>query len=228
MIILAIDTSTLFSSIAIFKDGQCLKSCNYETTLTQSAASLLVPHIQDMLEACDLSTKDLTHVAVNRGPGSFTGIRVGLATANGIAFANQIPLLGVSAFDALHHAIKDDAAYPLILLRDTKCGSDYQASYETAHIQPTLDVVMRDELADKLAHAKSVVADAPEALITSAPACAFTHFTLHAEHIARYAFDNIEGADSFLSQPLYIKSPNITMRPPVLWKDAHASEVPDY
>jgi tRNA threonylcarbamoyladenosine biosynthesis protein TsaB len=68
-------------------------------------AEALLPMIDDIMSATGLSASALDCVAVTTGPGSFTGIRVGIAAARGIAFAGGLPLIGVSSFEAVAEAV---------------------------------------------------------------------------------------------------------------------------
>ena len=81
MPILALDTSTLVSSVAVAAPEKLLAELTLETRLTHSET--LMPHIQQVLAMADLEKKDLEAVAVSIGPGSFTGLRIGLASAKG-------------------------------------------------------------------------------------------------------------------------------------------------
>ncbi len=65
------------------------------------ASSLLIPYIKQMLEKTNLKISDLDFICIDQGPGAFTSLRVTISTVNGIAFANQIPLIGIDGLDAL-------------------------------------------------------------------------------------------------------------------------------
>lgn len=95
----AIDTSTRVMGIALFDGTQVLsewlwKSQDYHTVE-------LAPAIADVLARTGIQTADLGALAVAIGPGSFTGLRIGLAVAKGLAFAHHIPLIGVPTLDIL-------------------------------------------------------------------------------------------------------------------------------
>jgi len=103
--ILAIDTATGPCSVAIW-DGKIVAYVENAKPIMQSAS--LMPMVEEALAACGKTYQDLTLVAATIGPGSFTGIRVGLAAARGIAFATGIKSVGfttleVLAFGARHY-----------------------------------------------------------------------------------------------------------------------------
>jgi tRNA threonylcarbamoyl adenosine modification protein YeaZ len=84
--------------IALFHDQECLDSI---TKLDSRASSSLLPILDSLLKKHHLSLTDLAFIAVDKGPGAFTSLRVTIATVNGIAFNNKIPLVGISGLDAL-------------------------------------------------------------------------------------------------------------------------------
>jgi tRNA threonylcarbamoyladenosine biosynthesis protein TsaB len=80
--------------------------------------------IASLLGSAGLAPKDLDAVAVDVGPGSFTGVRVGVATAKSLAFALSIPVVGVSSLDALVVAA-GETSHPVLALRDARAGEAY-------------------------------------------------------------------------------------------------------
>ena len=87
-------------------------------------SQVLLSEIHQLLKDEGLTVEDLDAIAVCTGPGSFTGIRVGMAIARGLAYANQIPIVGVRAFEALAHVHKrEDVGLGLLL--DARRGEVY-------------------------------------------------------------------------------------------------------
>lgn len=97
--LLAIDTATRLMSLALH-DGESLLA-EQSWQIGNRHTTTLTPALTSMLEACDVSVKDLTALAVSTGPGSFTGLRIGVAMAKGMAAYHTLPLIGVSALDTL-------------------------------------------------------------------------------------------------------------------------------
>lgn len=102
-VILAIDTATAAISVAITKgtsrQGMMLASIGLSSNITHSRR--LLGSIERLMAEVDLDWKDIDAVGVSLGPGSFTGLRIGMATAKGIATAANLHLIGVSTLDSL-------------------------------------------------------------------------------------------------------------------------------
>ena len=94
MKILALETSAKAVSAAVTEDGKILCSGYQDTGLTHSRT--LMPIVEHLLKNTGLSVTDMDAIAVAAGPGSFTGIRIGIAAAKGLAFAADKPCIGVS------------------------------------------------------------------------------------------------------------------------------------
>ena len=90
-LLLCIDTSTTDASVALAKEGELL--CIKINHNQKEHASFLQPAIQEMMVEMKLSLSDLQAIAVTSGPGSYTGLRVGFASAKGLCYALQIPLI---------------------------------------------------------------------------------------------------------------------------------------
>ncbi|MFS0490748.1 tRNA (adenosine(37)-N6)-threonylcarbamoyltransferase complex dimerization subunit type 1 TsaB [Leadbetterella byssophila] len=101
--ILAIDASTTGCSVAVFLEGKVVVSL--ESKKDRSAAESLTLMIEKVLDLSACKREDLKAVAVAKGPGSYTGLRIAVSTAKGLAFALGIPLLSYGTLDALCYAI---------------------------------------------------------------------------------------------------------------------------
>lgn len=99
MKILAIDSAHEACSAAIYADGKVLAS-EYRG-MERGQAEALMPMVQRIMGKADIRYDELSCVAVSVGPGSFTGVRVGLAAADGIALAADLPMVGVSVMEAV-------------------------------------------------------------------------------------------------------------------------------
>ena len=97
--IIYIETSTSLTSTALSEAGRII--AYKETQVPRSQASLTAPFIDDMLKELGLTVKDCDAVCVSKGPGSYTGLRVGSSTAKGLCFGAGIPLLSAGTLDVL-------------------------------------------------------------------------------------------------------------------------------
>lgn len=103
---LAIDSSGSACSVAVTNAGSVIGHSRLR--MERGHASALVPMIKDTLILANTDIGELKFVAVTIGPGSFTGLRISLAAAKGIALSSNIPLIGISCFDAIASRIKKD------------------------------------------------------------------------------------------------------------------------
>jgi tRNA threonylcarbamoyl adenosine modification protein YeaZ len=94
---LAIDTSTDFASIALSHEGSIIAEITWNAA--QKHTVELVPNVERMLNQMKVDRKSLGAIFVAKGPGSFNGLRVGMSTAKGLAFALNIPLIGISTLE---------------------------------------------------------------------------------------------------------------------------------
>src|SRR5262245_20183821 len=103
MFVLALDTTTRRGSVALARDGAVIGVTSGDPAITHGQR--LPADLLRLLERHTLSVRDIDLFAVAAGPGSFTGLRIGIATMQGLALANGKPIVGVSALDALHHSV---------------------------------------------------------------------------------------------------------------------------
>ena len=105
MIILAIDTSCDYLSLAISKDGRLAAKLHKKAHRKHSM--LLVPSIERLVKRARLKIKDIDCFAVSVGPGSFTGLRIGVATVKGLSYALDTPIVAVSTLDVIARNVKN-------------------------------------------------------------------------------------------------------------------------
>lgn len=129
-LLLAIDTATTCSSIAItrgnLEEGEVLASLSLNTRVTHSRR--LLSSIERLLADIDLTWSDLGGIVVNLGPGSFTGLRIGLATAKGLAMASELPLYGLSGLEVLASRCISDL--PIAACLDARKQEIYTSTYQ--------------------------------------------------------------------------------------------------
>jgi len=128
MKILAIDTSTKFLSIAVTDDNRVLAIFNDNGDLKHS--ELLIPEIDKTLKKSDLKLKDIDGLAISIGPGSFTGLRIGVSTFKAINMALGTPIAAVPTLDAVAYNFIDEEKHQLCPVIDAKKGKIYSSFYK--------------------------------------------------------------------------------------------------
>ena len=103
MLILAFETSAKAASVALTEKGKLLGESYQNTGLTHSQTLMVMA--EDMLKQCGKTAADVNAVAVAEGPGSFTGVRIGVAAAKGFAWGAEIPCYGVSTLEAMAESL---------------------------------------------------------------------------------------------------------------------------
>ncbi|MBQ8000524.1 MAG: tRNA (adenosine(37)-N6)-threonylcarbamoyltransferase complex dimerization subunit type 1 TsaB [Ruminococcus sp.] len=112
MLILSIDSSATAASVALFEDAKLVGEFFVNTDFTHSRT--LVPMIDNLLSVTGKTVSDIELIAVSNGPGSFTGVRIGVSVAKGIAFPDDLPCVAVSTLESM--------AYNLVLTDCIVCA----------------------------------------------------------------------------------------------------------
>ena len=127
MLLLAFETSAKAGSVALLQDGKLLAQSYQNTGLTHSQT--IMPMAEMMLGSCGFTAQDVTHMAVAAGPGSFTGIRIGVAAAKGFAWGSQIPCYGVSTLEAMAKGFAESDGL-VVCAMDARRSQVYNAIFE--------------------------------------------------------------------------------------------------
>lgn len=130
MTVLGFDTSTAATSVAaLLPNGELIERIPASARLAErpAHATELMPAIDDVMTRAGIGFADLDAIAVGVGPGTFTGLRIGVATARSLAKANGLPVRGVSSLAVLAAGMPDGPRLPLI---DAKRGEVYAALFE--------------------------------------------------------------------------------------------------
>ena len=140
MKILAIDTSTSHSSLAVIEKNNILGS--FSINQVRSHSETLVPMLEALLKYLNLETKDLDAYVVGQGPGSFTGLRIGMTIGKTIAQVEKKDIIGISTLKALaSHIDSDQYIVPLL---DARGGRVYTGIY--TWIDKKLNNIVEDKL----------------------------------------------------------------------------------
>ena len=139
MILLAIDTATESCSAALWVDGKCY---HRSTLQPRMHAELILPFIDELLQEAKIQKKDIQGLIVGQGPGAFTGVRIGVAVAQGMALALDIPVLAVSNLKTLasyaYRQLDTLSKKTVLVATDARMNEVYWAKYEAQgnNIQP--------------------------------------------------------------------------------------------
>lgn len=132
MIILALDTTAITASVALLEDEKIIAQFGVHNKLTHSEKVL--PMIDEVLKNSGYTIDDVELIAVSRGPGSFTGVRIGVSIAKGLAFPNNLKIVGVSALEALAENVRCNiqGMTPCLILpsMDARRNELYNAVFE--------------------------------------------------------------------------------------------------
>lgn len=126
MKILAVDSSAKTASVALIDDGILISECFVNAGLTHSRT--LMPMVSNILTQADLKIEDVDAFAVNAGPGSFTGIRIGVAAIKGLSLASEKPCAGISTLEACAYNFADEDCVVCVSM-DARCNQVYTAIF---------------------------------------------------------------------------------------------------
>jgi tRNA threonylcarbamoyladenosine biosynthesis protein TsaB len=98
--ILHIESSTKVCSVALSRDGKLL-ACREEDSVSYSHSGMLTIFVEDVMREANLPLNALAAIAISKGPGSYTGLRIGVSAAKGLCYGLDIPLIGISTLQAL-------------------------------------------------------------------------------------------------------------------------------
>lgn len=146
MKILAISTSSSNASVSLLENDTVIKELNNTNERTHSEK--LMPLIDELLKACNTSLSDINLIACDVGPGSFTGIRIGVATVKALAEVKQIPIASCSSLEALSYNVQN-AEYICSIL-DARNNQVYAAIFDKERN------LISDYFADDINNLKSI------------------------------------------------------------------------
>lgn len=151
MVILGIESSAVSASAAVVRDGKLLSEAFLNVGLTHSVT--LLPLIRQAVDGAGLSADEIDAVAVSNGPGSFTGVRIGVATAKGIAQPTGKKCVPVSTLEAIAYPLSDSDCIAVSVM-DARCNQVYCALFRCQNGKMTRltedDAITLDLLRDLL------------------------------------------------------------------------------
>lgn len=147
MRILGLDTSGKTASVAILDTEQGILLGEHTVYTSRTHSQVILPMCKSLLEECRLSAKDIDCMAVAVGPGSYTGLRIGIAAVQGMAMANNTPCIGVSTLEAMASRIV--GAVNILAVMHAREDLFYSAWFSSAlllHREPKMKRGLPDEL----------------------------------------------------------------------------------
>ncbi|NKB72593.1 MAG: tRNA (adenosine(37)-N6)-threonylcarbamoyltransferase complex dimerization subunit type 1 TsaB [Candidatus Latescibacteria bacterium] len=218
--ILALETATPAASIALVDKEKTIASRYFDIGLQHSR--LLYPEIQAIFNVADCRPAELEAVAVSIGPGSFTGLRIGLSTAKGLCLAREIDLVAVPTLESLAAQLPF-AAHPVCPVLDARQREVYAALYDTSSGWPSplaearalepeqLLEERRDQrtifVGDGIWQHRQLLADFPQALVPPR-----TYRQPEASTVGQLAYvrlNNGQTANLAMVEPNYIRAPAV-------------------
>ncbi len=157
MKILGVDSTATAASAAVFVDGKIVSLQFSNTGLTHSQT--LLPMIDTALKNASLKVADLDLIAVSNGPGSFTGVRIGVSAVKGIAQPLDIPCVSVSTTEVIAKPLENTGCYAVAVM-DARCNQVYTAQFDCENgfnrVTPD-EAITIDELGEKLKDVKKPI-----------------------------------------------------------------------
>lgn len=213
-VILSLETSTPVCSIAIHQDGMLLREKSLD--LPGAHSEKLMGMIEKILEECNLTIEQINAIAVSEGPGSYTGLRIGVSVAKGLAFAGDIPLIGISTLAALANGAKSRMEDPgcMVAMLDARRMEVYREVFDSdLNTISELDSEIIDEksFSTFLEKAKVYfVGDAVQKVseVINHPNAVYLEGKISAEYVGVLAYDKFqkeEFADLAYFVPNYLK-----------------------
>ncbi len=216
---LCLETATEVCSVALGNaDGNIVVR---ETSRKNSHTETITIFIRECMDQWQIDFYQLSAIGISQGPGSYTGLRVGTSTAKGIAFAHNIPLIGIDTLYGLAYGLKTeleegDLIMPMI---DARRMEVYTAIYDhqLKVIQPTYNLILQDGTLDHISEKGKILVCGNGAvkaekiktdreLVIHPSICSASH--LITACLAKYLVKDF--VDIAYFSPFYLKSPNIT------------------
>lgn len=214
--ILSLETSTDVCSVALHGDDQLVGYA--ESRKQKSHSSLLLPMIDQVLSNANITKQQLSAIAVSKGPGSYTGLRIGTSTAKGLCYALDIPLLGIDTLEAMAMEASANLSEPsyIIPMLDARREEVYCEVFDEQmnQIMAPAAVILGTASFNHLDQSRKVIiigdgATKAELLIGARPS---THYWCHMLPSARgigelavHYYQQGEFADVAYFEPFYLK-----------------------
>ena len=209
--ILSIDTSDTACSVAIHKEGKLISSLMKKEG--RSSAEMLTMLIEEVMSKAQLTYSELSAVAISKGPGSYTGLRIGVSTAKGICYAAGLPLLSVNTLALMAEML--DTKSLLCPMIDARRMEVYCAVFDAykKEVQPTAAIIIEEQSFSDLLEDHQITfygsgAAKTQALLKSENAIFEMDIYPDAQYMGSIAFEKYKEGDFedlILFEPYYLK-----------------------
>ena len=213
-LILSLETATTNCSVALASDGKVMASRSINSGY--SHAEKINVFIEEIIAQANVTLKDLKAVAVSSGPGSYTGLRIGISTAKGLCYALDIPLIAINTLDAMAqgmNSMQDELIVPML---DARRMEVYSAVYDSNknRVSEIEAIIVDENYYSNFRSEKKLVlagdgADKCQTIFQNEPSIKIqTSFEPQAEFMAELAekkFLNSEFENVALFEPFYLK-----------------------
>ncbi len=215
--ILNIETSSKNCSVCLSSNGELISSFDSED-ITYKHSELLTSSIQNILNENNLSVKDLSAVSVGIGPGSFTGLRIGLSVAKGLCYSHNIDLIGISSLKIIANSVIKENKNIISLIKDK--GDHFYISKHSSDlkqiVEPKIKLIDRDYISNILDDESVIVVNTDESnefisnlvnketkvfkrTISSTDMITLSHISLNEKKFENIAY----------IEPMYVKKPYV-------------------
>ncbi len=214
MTLLALDTCMAACSVAVWRDGVV---AHRFAAMERGHAESLFPMIQEAMTKAGARFADLHAIAVTRGPGSFTGVRVGVAAARGLALATDKPIIAATSLEVIAHAAGKRLSAkqrhaPLTVAMDARRGQIYCQQFARGRAVSDAQVMSPEDCAATLPHESSIAAGSGARLLADAAGAAYRLVALEpdllpdAADLAAICAD--KAPETAPLTPLYLRAPD--------------------
>lgn len=214
MIVLAMDSSTSACSAALWADGRVL--ARRLSPMARGQSEALMPMVAEVMEEAGLSFADLGLLAVTVGPGAFTGLRIGLAAARGLALAAGLPLAGVATTEAVAAGVAEEErrGRTLLVAIESRRDEKWMQLFDAA-LNPLSEIrALRPDQASELAAGPVAVAgDAAALVLAHLPQGVAAGASGHpdAALVAALAAERWNRGEALPPEPLYLRDADVTL-----------------
>jgi len=218
MLTLALDTANDRIAVALAGEG---KAVSRSEAVSRGHAERLFPLIDEVLAAADIEVDQVVRIAVNVGPGSFTGIRIAVAAARGLGLALGVPVVGIDALHLIAVSLDEPADGPVLSAVDARRGEVYAALYgPKGEVLEAPFVADAENVLARLGDRAAVLAGSGAAILAHQAAVSGRRVPsidamTAADPLALARLGSLADPATALPRPLYLRAPDAKPQPPV-------------